>query len=330
MPSREGSHDDAGIRSHRGRGRRRRRARRRAARRGPVAGIDPRPRRRVGDHALALPLRPRHDRCAAGGRPRARRLRGRGARLPRPAARATRRGSGARHAPSRPTGSRRSTSPRSSARPRRPGRCSRPGPASTSTRPTTCASSRSTAPRPAGTTRSAACCSRPAPTSTRRSATVHAAPRRGPARRRRARRAVPVGRGGSGDADRDRRDRRPTPPRPPATSTRPAIARGRRPADRLAARTTGAGVSARCAPRAAPSARRRRPLAGRPPGRRRPRSSPDRPSASSDRHSSASAIGPDVGAGRLEAVGRPDHRRRVAGRRRLRASPSSWAVASSR
>ena len=135
-----------------------------ARRRGPGAGVRARSRWRVGADAVALPVRSRHDGRAPGRRSRARRLRGDGARLHRPAARAPRRGPDAEPSRGRPTGSPRSISPPSSARPRRPGRSSTPGPWSTPCRATRCASSRSTARPRAATTRCAGCSSRPGPT----------------------------------------------------------------------------------------------------------------------------------------------------------------------
>ena len=143
----------------------RRRACRRARRRGPVAGVVARPRRRVGDHALALPFQPRDDRRAAGRRSRPRRLRGDGARVHRSAPGTADGGSGVGARRSRRTDSPRCITRGSSARSRRLVSSSPPGRRSTSTPRTRSPTSRCMRPRPAATMRSAACCWGLAPTS---------------------------------------------------------------------------------------------------------------------------------------------------------------------
>ena len=115
------------------RGQRRRRGARRRARRARTRRWRP---RAIAAGVSALMLsRYRFDRgttdALLAADPELRRLRGDGARLHRPAARAARRGSGRPSAPTRPTASPRSISPASSARPRPPGRCSTPAPRST-------------------------------------------------------------------------------------------------------------------------------------------------------------------------------------------------------
>ena len=107
------------CRSHRRGQRRRRRPRRATARRGPDTGRRPRSGRRLGDHAVALPLRPRGDRRAARRRPGARRLRGDGARATSIGCANASTDDPALATAFSPTGSRPCISRRSSARPRR-------------------------------------------------------------------------------------------------------------------------------------------------------------------------------------------------------------------
>ena len=138
-------------------------------RRGPDPGVVTGPRRRVGDHALALSIQPGHDRCVAGRRSGARRLRGDGARVHRSPPGTADGGSRRRRRRSRRTGSPRCITRGSSARSRRRVSSSPPARPSTSTRRTRSPTSRCMPPLPAATWRSAACCSGRAPTSTPRS-----------------------------------------------------------------------------------------------------------------------------------------------------------------
>ena len=137
------------------------RARRGDRRRGTGARFGARRRRRIGAHAVAVSIEPGGHRRAARGRPRSRRLRGRGARLPRSAARTARRRSAAVSARSRPTATPRSISRPSSPSRRRPGPCSMRARRSTWWPRTRCGSSPSTARPPGRQSRSAGCCSRP-------------------------------------------------------------------------------------------------------------------------------------------------------------------------
>ena len=135
---------------------------------------------------------------------------------------------------------------------------------------------------------------------------LHAAPRGGPPRRRRAGRAVPVRRRRPVGADRRRlhAGRHGRGGRTPRCGRAPARGR-RRPASGSSAPRArpclaASNAASHAATRATASA-----------------IDPERPSASSVRHASATADGPDVRAARLEAVRRPDHRLGVAGGRRL-------------